>query len=202
MNIYDLFEKEGLLDDYHRMSDKNLIYAEEFLKVSRHDDVLPNTVIFGSINRLHLIKNKMKNNDSFIHNAVCVDIKQLLTWLEEQRKTYGSSEIIGLDDEAEEKNTDIAVDETTDEIINENELEDTFEEEDIDIFTGEEQQTESQESAPNIEEWNKDPHNHEKFKFEYLAEPVRVSAIAHDFSFNNHSPKELAYAFIKRYTTG
>jgi len=175
--IFELFEKEGLLEDFEKLSNKHLIHAEDFLKITRDADIEPNTIIFGTVNRLHLIKNKMKNNPSFQENAECVDMKQLLSWVEEQRPYYGNEEEAEPQDELLNEINEVI---EPPEVIEE-EAEKEAEEE---IF--EEPQKQEAEAAGGSD-----------FKFEYLAQPVQISKIADGFSVHDYNPKELANAFIK-----
>ena len=195
--IYELFEKEGLADDYHKLSAKHLYHADDFLKFSREYEVEPDTVIFGNPNRLMIIKTKMKNNQSFQENADCQEISKLLSWVEEQRA------LLELDEDTE-KVADISVldKESVENIISAvTELEEEQEAEQVEeasIFAQEHIVPEELESEPEPEPEPAVPLYNLPFTFEYLAEPVSISKIADGFSIHDYNPKELAYAVIKR----
>lgn len=184
--IYELFEKEGFADDYQQLSErKNFMLADEFLKLSRDAEIEPNTVIFGSVNRLHLIASKMKGNTSFQDNAECVNVKELDEWVEKNR---GIAEEKEEPEPPEEEETEIeyaALDE---------EQKGEIEEEVI--------EAKEEEILPELHDTI--PENPEEvkqtgrsFTFKYLAEPVRISSVASGYSIHDYNPKELAYEFIK-----
>ena len=200
--IYELFEKEGLLDDYEKLSDKNLVHAEDFLKRPRDSEIEQNTFVFGTVNRLHLIKNKMKNNTSFQENVTCVDTKGLLSWVGERRVEYDAAPDAPEDEDAA---TEEFADEEADDVSVEVADHEIFDEPNEEVIEEGETAEESNEAV--AEEVSEDAVNEEatgdgKFKFEYLAQSVAISAIAEGFSVHDYNPKELAYAFISKLNTG
>jgi len=194
MLIFDLFEKEGLLDDYNKLSNKNLLHVEDFLKKSRDAAIEPNTIVFGTVNRLHLIKNKMKNNKTFHENVECVEIKNLLAWCEGMRSTYGAASADDNDTHTESSDNSNDESNSTAVVTLEKATDDSSQdlsESPVASDTPLVESTDTDEPKP------PEVKHDGKFKFAYLAKPVPVSAISSGFSIYDHNPKELAYAFIK-----
>jgi len=207
---HELFEKEGLLDELAQIKNKTLLHAEEFLKYSRHVHISEKTVVFGTVNRLHLIKNKMKNNQLFHENVECVDIKDIFTWVE--RELLAS------------KNTDEIYD-VPPQIVYTGEIgggeppdnSDDAEEKEfechINFDTGKEEEIQTHEEiavgnisdcTPEQEPENIDvtatpqPAGSIAFVFEYVVEQATVSSMSSGFSIYDYNPKELAYAYLKK----
>jgi hypothetical protein len=221
MTAYELFEREGFLDDYRVLSHKVLLHAEEFLKLSRDAEVGQNTVIFGTVNRLNLIKNKMKNNESFHANAECVDTKHLLEWIDKERHSDAPRDedvdvvenVLGADanadifiEEASEENHIPKADESTEE--DNAELPAISSEASV-VPADTSQQVPKSSEPETIENFTvstdeplSSPQPSASFVYEYLVERTPVSSISSGFSVHDYQPKELADAFIKKLLAG
>ena len=191
MSIKEIFAKEGFLEDYVSLMDShNLVLVEDFLKIPREAEIRKNTLIFGNINRLCLVKNKMKNNESFLKNAECVEIKSLEDWCRKRQMTdtVPTAVVTTVDKVPIEPKTDVELQEV-DEGVNDEfvpkggpHAQDEVLIEDVDSVDGS-----CLETVQSI-----------KFTYSYLAEPVAVSAISSGYSIHAMNVKELADGLLKR----
>ena len=202
MTVKELFEREGFTDDYKNVQHLNLLHADSFVKFSR-DAVIPkNTVVFGNVNRLDLIKNKMKHNADFHDNVECVDIRDLSSWCKRMREFP-----IEIDDEEDdiESELDSVVDEDDEDNISDITEYDVVSEDNLsdylipDLEDIEANKRESMEENQELDLQMEAPvdNSQNMFKFEYLIQPVSISKITSGYSINDQNPKELANAFIK-----